>query len=228
MLDSFKLPGSSYEELVKIIKAYSNGKIGQAMSNEILSQYTKIDKSNISRNNGFLVQLDLVTEGKSKAPTELVKNLGSAYNLNISKEIARIWNEIIDNNEFLGRMISAIKIRGGMDKSSFISHILYSSGTNPNASAKAGANTIIEIFKCAGLIDDVDGKIRLIEQIPQEMSIEDKATTNNEVAIINNSREESTIKNNITININLNINTTGENLDVISARLVDLIDSLKE
>ena len=30
MADNFKLPGSSYEEIIKIIKAYSSGKEGQA------------------------------------------------------------------------------------------------------------------------------------------------------------------------------------------------------
>ena len=55
MSESFKLPGSSYEELTKIIKAYSTGKIGVPMSLDAVAQTTGMDKTVVSRNNGFLV-----------------------------------------------------------------------------------------------------------------------------------------------------------------------------
>ena len=56
MSEVFKLPGSSYEEITKIIRAYSNVKSGQALSLADLAQMSGMDKTIISRNNGFLLQ----------------------------------------------------------------------------------------------------------------------------------------------------------------------------
>ena len=73
------------------------------------------------------------------------------------------FKKMIENNEFLTRMMSAIKIRNGMDKTALINHILYSAGSTTSAS-KVGANTIIEIFKDAGMVREEDGKILAVEK----------------------------------------------------------------
>ena len=84
MAENFKLPGSSYEELIKIVKAYATGKVGAPMSLEVVAQTAKMDKTIVSRNNGFLVQLTLISEGNKKAPTQLGSDLGRAYSLNMN------------------------------------------------------------------------------------------------------------------------------------------------
>ena len=70
MADNYKLPGSSYEEFVKILKAYSTGKVGIPMSLDNVAQTAGMDKTIVSRNNGFLVQLSLISEGNKKSPNE--------------------------------------------------------------------------------------------------------------------------------------------------------------
>ena len=110
MAEMYKLPGSSYEELIKIIKAYSLGKSGVAVSLDELVQATGMSKTVISRNNGFLVQVKLISEGNKKAPTDLCKQMGKAYELNMNEQVQNYWNQIIDNDEFLTRMLSAIQI----------------------------------------------------------------------------------------------------------------------
>ena len=69
MADNFKLPGSSYEEIIKIIKAYSSGKEGQAQPLDAIAQASGIDRTIVSRNNGFLLQMQLLMEGAKKTPT---------------------------------------------------------------------------------------------------------------------------------------------------------------
>ena len=162
MADNYKLPGSSYEEFVKIIKAYSTGKLGSPMSLETLAQTTGMDKTIANRNNGFLVQLSLISEGNKKAPTQEGIDLGRAYSLKIDDQVMSLWRTIIEKDEFLTRMLSAIKIRNGMEKTSFINHILYSSGNGNNNNSRAGASTIIEIYKVAGLVQEADGKSWLV------------------------------------------------------------------
>ena len=78
MAESVKIPGSSYEELIKIIKAYATGKIGTPMSLDTVAQTAGMDKTIISRNNGFLVQLGIIiSEGSKKSPTQLGSDLWS-------------------------------------------------------------------------------------------------------------------------------------------------------
>ncbi len=159
MAEIYKLPGSSYEELVKIIKAYSFGKSGVAISLDELVQATGMSKPVISRNNGFLVQIKLISEGNKKAPTELCKQMGKAYELNMSEQIQNCWNQIIDNDEFLSRMLSAIQIKGKMSKLEFVNHIVFSSTAGNSNSARAGAGAIIEIFKMLSLVEEKEGTL---------------------------------------------------------------------
>lgn len=233
MSDNFKLPGSSYEEIVKIIKAYASGKQGQSMSLDLLRQSTGIDKSNISRNNGFLIQLEIITSGKIKAATDVGFKLGRAYTHGINDEIKHVWLEIIENDEFLSRMLSAIKIRGGMDRTSFISHILYSAGTNPNANSKAGANTIIEIFKLVELINEVDGKL----QINHVESAISKETCNEETEYTTENKEPLVVEHdhiteipaasNMQVKLNINVNLDSNNFDEMTEKIIALIEKLK-
>lgn len=68
MSEIYKLPGSSYEELTKIIRAYAAAsKNGTAVSLAEVAQSTGMDKTIVSRNNGFLTQIKLVSEGKKKS-----------------------------------------------------------------------------------------------------------------------------------------------------------------
>lgn len=159
MSETYKIPGSSYEELVKIIKAYSLGKSGVAVSLNELVQATGMSKTVISRNNGFLVQVKLISEGNKKAPTELCKQMGKAYELNMMGQIQNYWNQIIDNDEFLTRMLSAIQIKGSMSKTEFVNHIVFSSTVGNSNTARAGAAAIIEIFKIVSLVEEQDGNL---------------------------------------------------------------------
>ena len=67
MSEIYKLPGSSYEELIKIIRAYAaTSKNGAAVSLAEVAQSTGMNRTIISRNNGFLTQIKLVSEGNKK------------------------------------------------------------------------------------------------------------------------------------------------------------------
>lgn len=159
MAEIYKLPGSSYEELIKIIKAYSFGKSGVAVSLDELAQTTGMPKTVISRNNGFLVQTKLISEGTKKAATDLGKQIGKAYELNMAEQIQKCWNQVIDNDEFLSRMISTIQIKGKLSKTEFVNHIVFSSSTGNSSTARAGAAAIIEIFKIISLVEEQDGNL---------------------------------------------------------------------
>lgn len=231
MADNFKLPGSSYEEIVKIIKAYSVGKEGQPQTLDAIAQTTGMDRTIVSRNNGFLMQMELLSEGAKKTPTDECFSLGRAYTLNISEEIQKIWRRLIDNCEFLTRMLSAIKIRNGMDKTSFCSHILYSAGSTTSA-AKVGANTIIEIFKAAGIVGEEDGKIIAIDNSADREDVSKESHTENldmekATAVVGSVSKPMNCSNGI-INININIDASVSEIEELSEKIKLLLKSINE
>ena len=231
MAENFKLPGSSYEELVKIIKAYSTGKVGTPMSLDAIAQTTGMDKTIVSRNNGFLVQMGFIAEGNKKAPTQEGVDLGRAYSLKMDEQIVRIWKSKIESDEFLSRMLSAVKIRNGMEKSSFINHILYSSGSNTNNNTRAGANTIIEIFKSSNLVSENDGTILAPDNIESDAS--DICSTNqtSSTSIPVSNTTISTVSANgggVTVNLNINIDVSIDQIDSLSEKINALIENLQK
>lgn len=156
-METFKMPVSSYEELCKIIKAYGKGKVGTAISLDDLVKVSGMSKTVLSKNNGFLVQMKLITEGNKKAPTELCKKLVNANNLGLKEEICKMWKEIIVNDEFFNNLISFIEIKKILNKSDYIAQIVYVSGCNESPAYRTGASTIIEILKLAEVIEE-DGE----------------------------------------------------------------------
>lgn len=189
-----------------------------------------MDKTIVSRNNGFLVQLSLISEGNKKSPTQDGIDLGRAYTLKMVDEIIRLWRNIIEADEFLSRMLSAIKIRNGMEKTSFINHIIYSSGSNNNNNTRAGASTIIEIYKVAGLVQETDGKIVAYED--EEISpviTPNTESCNNSIPLQPIAEKQVKIRNcDKQIVINININTSVDELDSLSEKLLMLLDGLKQ
>ncbi len=180
MSDVYKLPVSSYDELIKIIKVYGSGKVGVPMSLDDLVKSSGMSKTIISKNNGFLVQLGLISEGNKKAPSDICKKLANAYSMNLQEQIVIIWREIINQDEFITKMISVIGIKGKLSKNEYINHIVFSSNCGSGAGYKAGAATIIEILKTINAVSEYDGNIM--------MGDTDTTTNNGNISDVSNNQ----------------------------------------
>lgn len=209
------MPTSSYEELLKLIQAYADVKEGVALSLDQVSQATGMPRTSVIKNNGFIIQIGLITEGSKKAATEI----GRAYSSKLDYEVERIWHEITAEVDFLNRMISAVRIRNGMDRSNFINHIIYSSGQKDSKGTHAGAGAIIEILKSVNILSEVDGKIVVVQNL--------SAIINNE--LITQAQEDTTSNNDLItqekkclssngITINININCTTADIDDLGGK----------
>lgn len=229
MAEIFKLPNSSYEEIVKLIQAYASEKEGTLLSLDDISHSTGIARTVVSANNGFFVQIGLITEGNKKSSTEKGRALGRAYNSRIDYEIVRIWQEVIRENDFLNRMISAVRIRNGMDRSNLLSHIVYSSGQKENKGSRTGAGAIIEILKVSELLSETDGKLTINEtaELNQSVTLEQpiipEASHTSGKTPIDSGNSLST---NTRVVINVNINCSPEDIDALGEKLKELIKQL--
>jgi hypothetical protein len=154
---SFRLPGSSYAELVKIIRAY--GQITGDASPKDVSDRCGVTQTQVSRNNAFLLSIGIVSGGKKKALTSTGRRLAQSLDFEMPEEIESAWREIANDNNALRKIVSAVSIRGGMEPSSLKNHIAYSAGASKTPFVMAGAGSIIDILKAAGLLREQDGKI---------------------------------------------------------------------
>jgi hypothetical protein len=155
--EKFRLPGSSYEELVKIIKAYGHMNAPSAPGE--VGRLAGTHMTIVSRNNAFLVAIGVIEGGKKKVITSKGKALGDALEHELADEIAQNWHEIVMGNEFLQKVLSAVKIRKGMEQSTLQSHIAYSAGQPKNQYVMAGASAVIDILKGAKSLKEEDGKL---------------------------------------------------------------------
>lgn len=157
MKEQFKLPGSSLDEVFRIIMGYS--RYDKPVGLADISKATGVPDTTISRNAGFLVSIGVLENGSKKLPTELGRRLGQALTHEVEDEVSQCLSEIVSENEFLKNLVGAVRIRRGMDESSLRSHIAFSAGATKSNYTTTGTSTIIEFMKRAGHIRDEDGKI---------------------------------------------------------------------
>lgn len=228
MAETFKLPVSSYEELLKLFQAYANVKDGTAVSLDQISQATGVSRTIVSKNNGFLVQVGVInSEGNKKSTTDIGRSLGRAYTSKIHDEVERIWKEIISEVDFLSRMVSAVRIRSGMDRANFVNHIIYSSGLKDSKESRTGAGAVIDIFKSVGILNESDGKLTVIDEVP---SLQNGDAIQPEISTQTTETAHVVPKSIVTtasgISINININCTVDDLDSLGEKIKKLVEQI--
>jgi hypothetical protein len=155
--EKFKLPLSSYEELAKIIKTY--GQISKPESLTEISTLSGMNTTVISRNAGFLTAIGVLESGAKKSPTPPGRELAQALEHNMKDEITNCWRKIVSGNDFFEKLLTAIRIRNGMDEDTLEKHIAYSAGQPKKRQFMTGARTVVDILRAAGQIIESDGKI---------------------------------------------------------------------
>ncbi len=171
--DRFKLPGSSLDEVFKVVQGYAS--FGKTASLADIAKNTGMHESSISRNVGFLLSIGILQGGRDKSVTELGRKLGLALLHNIQEEIEAILSDIVAEDEFLKNVLAAVRIRKGMDESSLRSHIAYSAGLSKNVST-AGTGAVIELLKRSGNLKAEDGKLVVSSPIARPTSVETPAS----------------------------------------------------
>jgi hypothetical protein len=155
--EQFKLPRSSYDEVCRIISAYS--RFNEPVGLDQLKSIAAMNETSISANHAFLIGSGVLRAGKKKEPTDIGRSLGMAIQHDQPDDIAHYWQQIVAESDFLSNLVSAIEIRKGMEPSVFSAHVAYSAGEPKTARTLTGARTVTELLKAARLVTEADGKL---------------------------------------------------------------------
>ncbi len=159
MSDKINLPSSSFDELVKIIKGYSHASKGASLDE--IAKLTGLNKFAISGNNKFLSDIGLIEGGRAKSVTNLGSKLARALDHSQVQDAKRCWSNAVSSNEGVSKLVTVVRIKGGMSVDDLAAHILYVSGQGNNAKNRAGSRAVVEILIQADLLENVDGTLKV-------------------------------------------------------------------
>lgn len=220
--DRFKLPGSSLDEVFKVVQGYAS--FGKTASLADIAKNTGMHESSISRNVGFLLSIGILQGGRDKSVTELGKKLGLALLHNIQEDVEVILSDIVAEDEFLKNVLAAVRIRKGMDESSLRSHIAYSAGLSRTVST-AGTGAVIELLKRSGNLKAEDGKLVVSSPIARPTSIETPASQERSEPVATQSvvrTIEATSP--FSISIKIEVQCSPQDLDDLGFKLRKVVD----
>ena len=153
----FRLPGSPYEDLVKILVAY--GTRDEASTTGDVGKLDSVHQSSVSRNNAFLTEIGVLQGETKKLITPRGRSLALALACKDHAEIRSNWRAIVAASEFLQNVVSAVKLREGMLYPTVQAYIAHAAGQPRNKPVMTGAGAIIEILKTAGLLKEEAGEL---------------------------------------------------------------------
>jgi hypothetical protein len=156
-VEKFRLPRSSYDQLSRIIQSYGQFNV-EATLDEV-AKIATMQRTVVSGNNGFLADTGVLTGGNKKVLTDRGRELSRALEYDNQEEIRRVWRESISEADFFHGVLSAVRIRRGMEPSNLQSHIAYSAGLGKNKGVMTGAACVIDILQIAGLLREEEGKL---------------------------------------------------------------------
>lgn len=207
----FKLPISSTAEIKKLLTAYSKAKAPSSLAD--VAKLTGMNPTMISGNNGFLDAINAIKGGNSKEATDVGKKLGLALANNIESEIESNLRELLEANEFIDSMMTALGIKP-RTSDDFQSHISYSLSKELKGQVATGTKTLVDLLKSAGMIEEKDGLLYPKKSSGEkkadvtETQKENQAESEKEVGETKDSLTKQLTRNlgnNVTLNINIQL-----------------------
>lgn len=156
--NEFRLPGSPYEELANIIVAY--GTRDEASNPGDVGKLNYVHQSSFSRNNAFLASIGVLEGERKRLVTEEGRQLALSLSRRNQREIQEAWRHVVSTDEFLQNVVSAVKMREGIERESLQAYIAHAARQPRNNPVMTGAGAIIDILKAAGLLEEEAGALR--------------------------------------------------------------------
>lgn len=225
----FSLPSSSYKELIKIIQGY--GQVSGETTPSDVARVIAIHETIVSANNKFLVAVGIVQGGKRKTMTSVGRDLALALEHDREDEISRLWRAIADSAEFLQKIVAAVRIRKGMDESSLEAHVAYSAGQPKTPRTLAGAGTIVQILRVAGLLKEEGGN--LVAAAPEVLKApepQEELTSSTPSSSAPTTAASTTMRatGSLNLNIEVRVQCTPQDLDGLGQKLRKMLKEFNQ
>lgn len=215
----FRLPGSSYEELVNIIVAY--GTRDEAARPGDVGKLDAVHQRSVSRNKAFLTEIGVLQGESKKLITRRGRSLALALARKDGSEIRKHWREIAASNELLQNVVSAVKLREGMLYPTLQAYIAHAAGQPRNNPVMIGAGAIVEILKTAGLLTEEAGElVATFDEEPGSNGFTEAAPEDAVPIATTQTREGPTV------NIHLHVQCDADQIEDLAPRLKRLLEEL--
>lgn len=150
------IPNSDYNKVTQIIQGYLT-KNDEALDLDQISTRSGIQRDIITRNNGFLLSIGILTSGIKKKLSEQGKKLALAIEHSDGEEINRQWESIIHQASLLEPIIQMIKVQKKATKDKWESKILQALELQSGKRTGTGISCLLTILEKANFLEK-DGK----------------------------------------------------------------------
>jgi hypothetical protein len=154
------LPGSSYEIVAKILHAYALSGDEPASLDPVAAK-AGMHKTQVSGNNGFLVSIGLLTDGKAKALTPAGKKLALAIGHGLDEDSALEWRRVLLAAPAVKGIIDMIRVQKEIPSAALPGRIASTLGLPDTSPTRTGTNCLINILTTSGILVEKDGKYSL-------------------------------------------------------------------
>jgi hypothetical protein len=232
MAEEFRLPGSTYEELVNIIVAY--GTRDEASNPGDVGKLASVHQSSVSRSNAFLTAMGVLQGESTKLVTRRGRALARALARRDRAEIRTCWREIVSTSEFLQNVVSAVKLREGMLYGTLQAYVAHSAGQPRNKPVMAGAGAIIEILKAAGLLEEEAGELTATfhdepgDEPVDEINERREAPPSDRLSVSLERSPDAEPAAEPALNIHLHVRCSADEIEDLAPRLKALLRELSE
>ncbi|MGH8195608.1 MAG: hypothetical protein ACREQ8_14590 [Woeseiaceae bacterium] len=166
MAEKHNVPANSLGELKKIVAGYAS--TNSAMSLADASKATGMQRTKISGNAKFLVDLGFIKGGNSKQATDIARKYSRAVEHKQEEVAQKLLADAVKQNEFLSGLVSTVRIRDGMTVDEFTKHVLYVADKKNTPQNRTGARTIADLLVDSGVLNESDGKLTVAVTPPAD------------------------------------------------------------
>jgi hypothetical protein len=154
----FAMPGSSWEMLKRIIKAYYAAHEDKQSTVESIAKLGGISRPVISLNNNFLRSIGMVEQNEYKL-TPVGVRLAIGLARKTTSVVTGALNEIVDKTDKLKKIVKTVQARGTMDEAALKVEMMLVLGLNENSRGFPFLRTLMDLLYESGILLERDGKV---------------------------------------------------------------------
>jgi hypothetical protein len=149
------LPGSSWETVKKIIRAFYAVQNEEMPRLEAIARYAALPRPVVSMNNNFLRSVNVVRSDQWKL-TDIGLRYATALQMNNASMAQETLSDIVRSNPLLNQLLMLLLARGEMKADTFKAEALLRLTLSPNERQAQFVKPVFDMLEDAGLIK-VDG-----------------------------------------------------------------------